>query len=524
MSQPHPPAAASHRRVDVVVVGGGGAGLAAALQLARSRRSVVVVDAGQPRNAPAAHMHAYLGHDGRSPTEFLAIGRAEVLGYGAEIVDDTVVAVAANPGGGGFRVDLAGGAVVDGRRVLLATGLVDELPDIPGVAEQWGRGVLHCPYCHGWEVRDQRSAVVATGPMSAHQALLFRQLSDRVTMIVHDPGVLSDEDRHRLAARGVRIEDSPVAAVVIDDGIVGGVRLDDGRVVDADAVVVSPRFVARAGLLRDLGVSTVPAPRGLGEMVETDGSGATAVPGIYAAGNVADVSHQVLQAAAEGSRIGAVINADLAHEDASLALEASPGDGAEDWERRYASERQRWSGLPNGSLVVEIERVAPGTALDIGCGEGADAIWLARRGWDVTAVDLSQVALDRARRAADDAGVVVNWVRADIGVEPLGPRRYDLVSVHYPALRHAPGDDAIHAIIDAVAAGGTLLVVGHDMDGDHHHRHHGLDPADYVQPPDVARHLDPAWTIEVQEVRPRQRPPGSPGPDVPDVVLRARRA
>jgi hypothetical protein len=134
------------------------------------------------------------------------------------------------------------------------------------------------------------------------------------------------------------------------------------------------------------------------------------------------------------------------------------------------------------------------------------------------------VALDRARRAADDAGVVVDWVRADIGVDPRGPRRYDLVSVFYPALRHAEGDDAIHAIIDAVAPGGTLLVVGHAVDGSDHHRHRGLDPADYVQPTDLARHLDPAWTIEVQATRPRLRPPGSPGPDVPDIVLRARRA
>ncbi len=511
------------RRCDVVVVGGGAAGLGAALQLARSRRSVVVVDAGEPRNAPAAHMHAYLGHDGRSPTEFLAIGRAEVANYGAELVDDTATTVTVDPEGDGFRVVLTGGNVIEGRRVLVATGLVDELPDIPGVAEQWGRGVIHCPYCHGWEVRDRRIAVIATGPLAAHQTLLFRQLSDRVTMIVHDRAGHAAEDRPRLAARGVQIEDCPVAAVVIDGGTLRGVRLDDGRLIEADAVVVAPRFVARAEPLRGLGVTPVPAPMGTGEVIETDSRGATTIPGIYAAGNVADVSHQVLQAAAEGSRIAAAINADLAHEDAALALGALPRDSAEGWDRRYAGEAQRWSGEPNGALVVEIEHVAPGSALEVGCGEGADALWLAQRGWAVTAVDISQLALDRARRAADDAGVEVDWIRADIASEPPARGRYDLVSVLYPALRHAPGDDTIHSIIDAVAPGGTLLVVGHDLDDSDHHRQRGVDPADYVQPTDVARHLDAAWTIEVQETRPRTWPPGSDGPDVRDVVLRARR-
>lgn len=508
----------------VVVVGGGAAGLAAALQLARSRRSVVVVDAGEPRNAPAAHMHSYLGHDGHSPSEFLAIGRAEVRSYGAEIVDDTATALTTNPGGEGFLVALAGGSVMRSRSVVVATGLVDELPAIPGVAEQWGRGVIHCPYCHGWEVRDQRISIIATGPMSAHQAMLFRQLSDRVTMIVHDQRSLGADDRPRLASRGVRIIDGSVAEVVIEGDTVSGVRLDDGRVIDSDAVVVSPRFVARAELLRSLGIMPVSAPMGTGEMIETNDRGATAVPGIYAAGNVTDVSHQVLQAAAEGSRIGAAVNADLAHDDASVTLEMLSGDGADDWDRRYSSAQQRWSGQPNGTLVVEIESVAPGSALDVGCGEGADAIWLAQRGWDVTAVDISQVALDRAQRAAEDAGIEIEWTRVDIAIEPPLPRRYDLVSVHYPALRHTPGDEAIRALIDAVAAGGTLLVVGHHLDGSKDHQHSDFDPSDYVQPTDVAKRLDAAWTVEVQEVRPRTRPPATGAPDVPDVVLRARRA
>lgn len=510
-------------RFDVVIVGGGAAGLGAALQLARSRRSVIVLDAGEPRNAPAAHMHSYLGHDGRPPGEFLAIGRDEVGRYGAEIVAGRATVVTRDPDGNGFIVVLADGGSVAGRRLLVATGLVDELPAIPGVVEQWGRGVIHCPYCHGWEVQDRAIAVIATGPMATHQALLFRQLSDRITVIVHEPGALGPEDVPRLKAQGIRIEDGPVAAIAVEDDVVRGVRLADGGLIEADAVVVAPRFVTRSEVLRSVGIQPAPAPMGVGEAIETDNRGLTSVPGIYAAGNVTDVSHQVLQAAADGSRVGAAINADLADEDAALALASLPGDSADHWDERYGGEAQWWSGHPNATLVEETEHLEPGRALDVGCGEGADAIWLAQRGWDVTGLDISEVAIDRARGVARDAGVEVDWVRADIAVEPPAPAFYDLVSVHYPALPHTPDSDAMHAIIDAVAPGGTLLVVGHDLDAKEHHERHGRDPADYVQPADVAARLDALWAVEIHETRPRIKPPGSRGPDVPDIVLRARR-
>src|SRR5438132_1229324 len=142
-------------RYDVVIVGGGLAGLTGALTLARARRSVLVVDSGQPRNAPAAHAHGYLTRDGAPPLELLSLGRREVRGYHGEIVAGTVTRLERLPGGG-FRVALDGGTHWEARRVLVATGLVDELPDIPGLRERWGRDVVHCPYCHGWEVRDRR--------------------------------------------------------------------------------------------------------------------------------------------------------------------------------------------------------------------------------------------------------------------------------------------------------------------------------------------------------------------------------
>src|SRR5919197_239884 len=162
----------SHK-YDVAIVGGGAAGLSAALVLARARRRVVVLDAGSPRNAPTAHMHNFLSRDGMPPAELLEVGRAEIRGYGAEIVGATVVRLQSTSTA--FEVVLDNGRTVAARRVLLATGLTDQLPDVPGVRERWGRDVLHCPYCHGWEFRDQPVGVLATGPRAVHQALLFRQ-------------------------------------------------------------------------------------------------------------------------------------------------------------------------------------------------------------------------------------------------------------------------------------------------------------------------------------------------------------
>ena len=516
------------RTCDVAIIGGGAAGLAAGLQLARSRRSVLVIDAGSPRNAPATHMHGYLGHDGRPPGEFLAIGREEVRRYGGGVLDGTVTSVHGH-GGTRFRLALADGTTVAARRVVFATGLVDQLPDIPGVREQWGRGVLHCPYCHGWEVRDREIAVIGTGPMTAHQALLFRQLTDRVTIVVHDGEGPSDEDRPRLEALGIGVLSARVAEVATgEEGDVVGVLLADGRLLPADAVVVAPRFMGRTELLGELGLTPIEAPMGTGEMVAVDQRGATDAPGVYAAGNVTDVSAQVLQAAAQGSRVGAMVNADLVHEDADRAA-ASPrggvplGDGAEDWDQRYGSEDQLFSGAVNGALAAEAASLNPGRALDVGCGEGADAIWLAARGWEVTGVDISGLALERAQVAAEAAGVLVAWEQADVTVDPPKPEAYDLVSAFYPALRHTPDEAAISALIDAVAPGGTLLVVGHDVDSMKHH-HVGFDPDDYVQPPDIAERLGDGWTIETLELRPRVRPPGHDGPDIPDRILRARRS
>jgi len=198
---------------------------------------------------------------------------------------------------------------------------------------------------------------------------------------------------------------------------------------------------------------------------------------------------------------------------------------AAEWDTRYGEhDGAMWSGRPNGRLVAEIADVAAGRALDVGCGEGADAIWLAQRGWTVTAIDISDVAIGRGRKGAELAGVVVEWVCGD-ALQTAFPRAsFDLVSMQYPALPKAAGDAAVEALLDAVRPGGLLLAVYHDLDDEHreHMKTRGFDPADYVGADDLARLLGPDFTIELHAVEPRIDPP--PGtPHVADVVLRARR-
>jgi thioredoxin reductase len=306
------------RLVDVCVIGGGPAGLSAALVLARSRRSVLVVDAGEPRNAPAEAMHAFLSRDGTAPAEFLDLARAEVTRYGGAIESGQVVDVERT--GDRFRVARADGGTVRARRLIVTTGLVDELPDVPGVAERWGRDVVHCPYCHGWEVRDRLIGVLGTSPMSLHQVGLFRQLSDRVVLLVHDGPSPDAEQAAQLVARDVEVVEGRVAALEVADDAVTGVRLDDGRRVPLEVLAVAPRFVARSALLEQLGLDPVALPSGGGVHVPADPTGATSIPGVWVAGNVTDPGAQVIAAAAQGNRAGAVVNADLVTEDLALAV------------------------------------------------------------------------------------------------------------------------------------------------------------------------------------------------------------
>jgi thioredoxin reductase len=298
-------------RHDVVVVGGGAAGLSGALVLGRARRRVAVVDAGSPRNAPAAHMQGFLSRDGMPPADFVAAGRAEVTAYGVELIEDQVVGVDT-----GFAVRLANGQTLEARRLLIATGVRDELPDIAGARERWGRDLLHCPYCHGWEVRDQPIGVLGTRPDAVQHALLVRQWSDDVVFFVHTMDLGPDE-RRRLEARGVQVVEGPVARLVVEADRLTGVELVDGRVIARVAVFIRPVNVPHAdGLLSGLGCD-----------VDQDGflvvgaSGQTSVVGVWAAGNVVDPRLQVIASAGAGSAAAIALNADLVLEDVQYAME-----------------------------------------------------------------------------------------------------------------------------------------------------------------------------------------------------------
>ncbi|MFG2822605.1 FAD-dependent oxidoreductase [Kitasatospora sp. NPDC048365] len=507
---------------DVVVVGGGAAGLSGALALARARRSVLVVDSGQPRNAPAGHVHNFLAREGTSPEELLAAGRAEVAGYGGRVTDGRVVR--AERDGDGFRLTLAADGAgpasdasreVRARRLLVTTGLVDELPEVPGLAARWGRDVLHCPYCHGWEVRDRRIGLLATGPLAWHQAEMWRQWSPEVVVLLHGTERPAPEQAERLAARGIPVVTGPVAELETADDALTGVRLASGERVALDALVVTARVTARAELLESLELAPEPVEFGglvVGSQIAADPVGATAAPGVWVAGNVADVQAQVVTAAAAGLKAGAAINADLIAEDTRAAVaEHRVRVGAmfeqEAWEERYRSRPVLWSGRPNPQLVVEADSLKPGRALEVGAGEGADALWLAERGWRVDAVDISATALERAAAHAvgRPGAESVTWVRADLREEPPTEGGYDLVTAQYMHLPGAARTELYARLADAVAPGGTLLLVGHDPSDLRVATRSALMPDALFTGGELASALDPdRWQVAAAETRTRE--------------------
>jgi len=299
---------------DVVIVGGGPAGLSAALSLGRARRRVVVIDAGRPRNMTAAHMHGVLGHDGLSPLRLLELGRAEVAGYGVQFIHGDVTAARAD--GDAVEVDTPSGTIRT-RRLLVATGLDDVLPDIPGLRRQWGRGVVVCPYCDGWEHRHEVIGVVATSPRSVDQAQLLRQWSDRVVYFANVVGEPSADELEALVRRGIRLESGPVTGLRIEDDRVTGVEVD-GRAVPAGVVFTGPTPRPRDALLRSLGAATTDGP--VGTWVDVDDDGRTSVPGVWAVGNVVNVRANVPVSMGLGSLVAGALNADLVADDLARAL------------------------------------------------------------------------------------------------------------------------------------------------------------------------------------------------------------
>jgi thioredoxin reductase len=259
-------------------------------------------------------MQGFLSRDGMPPAELLAAGRAEVTGYGVELVEDQVLGI--DPG---FVVRLARGGDLRARRILVATGVGDELPPIPGVRERWGKDLLHCPYCHGWEVRDQPVGVLGTHPAAPLHAQLVRQWSDDVVFLAHTLE-LSPADRATMEARGIEIVVGEVTRLVIEGDRLSGVELADGRVIPRNAVFIRPGSRPHAdGLVAGLGCEV-----DAGGFVIVDATGQTTVPGVWAAGNVVDPRAQVITSAGAGSAAAIAINADLVDDDVQRAVRARP--------------------------------------------------------------------------------------------------------------------------------------------------------------------------------------------------------
>lgn len=310
--------------VDVLVVGGGPAGLSAALVLARSRRTVVLVDDDEPRNAVSEHLQGYLGHDGTPPRELLARGRAEVAGYGVEIRPGRVTRLV--PSDGTAVVAELEQGTVHARRVVVATGMRDELPEVPGLAGRWGRDVLHCPYCHGWEMRDRRLAVLLDDVEGLTKVLTLTQWSGDLVVVLHGidrDDVLAHARWPAVPALGIEVVDGPAVGVDVEDDRLVGLRLAGGRLLGCDAVVVDPTLVARDSILSTAGADLASGP--FGEFVVTDETGATGIPGVWAAGNVCDPQAQAVLAAAAGYRAALAVDHDLIEEDVDRAVHDTSG-------------------------------------------------------------------------------------------------------------------------------------------------------------------------------------------------------
>jgi thioredoxin reductase len=291
-------------RYDAIIVGGSFAGLSAAMYLTRARRTVAVLDTGLPRNRFSPHSHGFFAQDGSAPGAMLATARSQVAAYPTA----TLIAgeaTSAAPATGGFSVALATGEVLEGTHLVLAFGISDELPAVPGLAERWGRSVIHCPYCHGYEFSDRRLGVLYTSPMSMHQALLVPEWGP-TTLYLNGAPEPDAESLAQLRARGVAMERTPVRALHGAPGELSAIELADGRMSPADALYVGPRTRLNSGIAEQLGCALDEAP--LGPIIRTDAMKATTVPGVWAAGDITRGSHTVTYASADGVAAGLAVH------------------------------------------------------------------------------------------------------------------------------------------------------------------------------------------------------------------------
>ncbi|MDX2376165.1 NAD(P)/FAD-dependent oxidoreductase [Microbacterium sp. LRZ72] len=520
---------------DAIIIGGGPAGLSAALMLGRSRRRVLVIDEGLPRNRFAAHMHGVLGLEGLSPRELAQKGRAEAAAYGVEFHEGRVEHVADD--GDLMRVRMPGASAsadtLEARAIVVATGISDELPAIPGLVERWGESVLHCPYCHGWEVRDRALGVLLTSPAGVHQAELARQLSASVTVFTGLTGELDAEATARLTARGIRLVSAAVTELTGEGTELTGVRTVDGEHVAIEALFTAGTPRPHDGFVADLDLARADSP--MGNVLAVDAVGRTSHPRIWATGNVVIPFGNVPASMGAGSMTGAAVNAALTAEDFDRAeRDAPPVEAAAFWEERYRSRDAVWSGNPNQAVVAVARSLTPGAALDLGCGEGADVVWLADNGWTATGIDISPAAVERARRAGIDAGIPAD--RARFVVADLASwqteERFDLVTASFlQSPVPLPREGILRRAADRVAPGGHLLVVAHAAAppwAGSAHSHAGDDHRAHFPRPDeelAALALDEdEWDVVTAEVRERRATgPSGESATLEDSILLLRR-
>jgi thioredoxin reductase len=291
---------------DAIIIGGSFAGLAAATYIARGRRDVAIIDAGQPRNRFAAHSHGFLTHDGSSPLEMLASAREQVAAYPTvQFIDGTAARAVRTDGG--FAVTLGNGPVVEGRKLVLAYGISDILPDVPGLGERWGNSVIHCPYCHGYEFSDRQLGVLNIQQRSFHQAQLISEWGPTTFFLNGEP--LADDARAVLAKRGVTVEPTLVKALHGEGRGLSSVELIDGRMVMIEALYIGAPTRHNSTIATDLGCAMEESPAG--SVVAVDGMKMTSVPGVYAAGDITRAMHNVTFATADGVMAGVAIHASL---------------------------------------------------------------------------------------------------------------------------------------------------------------------------------------------------------------------
>lgn len=532
---------------DAIVIGGGAAGLSAAQALGRSLRRTLVIDAGSPRNRFADHVHNALGLDGKAPAEIIEIGRAEAERYGVEFYAGSVVCV--EEAAGGLRVVLeATGETVqtfDARALVVATGARDILPDIPGLARHWGKSVLHCPYCHGWEVRGSRIGVVTTSPLAVHQAKMVRQWSETVTVFSAGLGELDVEAARAFAARGVRVVTDAVAEVQGDGTQVSAVVTRDGESYPVDAVFAMSSVAPIDGFIDDLKLTREEQP--WGSFIGVDLAGKTSHPRVWAAGNVVQPMATVPAVMGAGTMAGAAANATLIEEDYEHAVvhaEQDHGsahaqqDPHEDptafWERRYSESDRIWSGRVNQALANIARDWTPGRSLDLGSGEGGDVLWFAEYGWRATGIDLSRTAVARAAAEASARGLNdARFVAADLGDWVEGGAQIDgadepfdlITSSFMQSPVELPRQRILQAALSRLAVGGRLVILTHAAPPPWAKNHPGefLPPESELALLGIDQGSDD-WAIEVAEVRERD----ASGPDghqhhLEDTVVVVRR-